>query len=110
MAKKSTAPDRPVTCRVAIPSSLLDPELSVVLSHVAPSKAAPTSDISDAARILAEQAATRKTKFRDSWEAKARRKTSSIASSRKAFQESQRPARTEKPMREFQISIAHLAY
>ena len=47
----------------------MDTQLAVVLSHVAPAKAAPDVDISDAARILADQAQRREDKFRKSWEA-----------------------------------------
>src|SRR5258708_38153638 len=72
MAKKSTPPIE-VTCPCCQSKLTVDPELSVVLSHVAPPKAAPDVDINDAARILAEQARKREGKFRDSWEAESKK-------------------------------------
>ena len=43
------------------------------MPRASPPKAAPDVDISDAARILAEQAQKREDKFRDSWEAESKK-------------------------------------
>ena len=72
MAKKS-APPIEVKCPCCEAMLTVDTELAVVLSHVAPPRAAPDVDISDAARILAEQAKKREDKFRDSWEAESKK-------------------------------------
>ena len=72
MAKSPTVPIE-VTCPCCEAKLTVDTELAVVLSHVAPPKAAPDVDISDAARILAEQARKREDKFRDSWEAESKK-------------------------------------
>jgi hypothetical protein len=101
MAKKS-APPIEVTCPCCHSKLSVDPELSVVLSHVAPPKAAPDVDISDAARILAEQARKREDKFRDSWEAESKKED---VLNRK-FEEALKKAKdqpTEKPMRDFDL-------
>src|SRR5258706_16097011 len=68
MAKKPTPPIE-VICPCCQSKLTVDPELSVVLSHVSPPKAAPDVDINDAARILAEQARKREDKFRHSLQA-----------------------------------------
>ena len=68
MAKK-TAPPIEVICPCCQSRLTVDTQLAVVLAHVAPPKAAPDVDISDSARILADQAQRREDKFRDSWEA-----------------------------------------
>ena len=66
---KKLRPPIEITCPCCEAKLTVDTELAVVLSHVAPPKTAPDVDISDAARILAEQARRREVKFRDSWEA-----------------------------------------
>jgi hypothetical protein len=68
MAKQS-APHIEVTCPCCQSRLTVDTQLAVVLAHVAPAKAAPDVDISDSARILADQAQRREDKFRDSWNA-----------------------------------------
>src|SRR5713226_7269720 len=101
MAKKS-APPIEVTCPCCQSKLTVDPELSVVLSHVAPPKAAPDVDISDAARILAEQARRREDKFRESWEAE-NKKEDVLA---RKFEEGLKKARegpAEKPLRDFDL-------
>src|SRR6267378_1168892 len=101
MAKKSTPPIE-VTCPCCHSKLSVDPELSVVLSHVAPPKAAPDVDISDATRILAEQARKREDKFRDSWEAESKKED---VLNRK-FEEALKKAKdqpSEKPMRDFDL-------
>lgn len=67
MAKQR--PPVQVTCPCCQAKLSVDTELAVVLSHEAPPRAAPDVDISDAARILREQAQKREDKFRESWEA-----------------------------------------
>jgi hypothetical protein len=101
MAKKS-APPIEVTCPCCQSNLTVDPELSVVLSHVPPPKAAPDVDINDAARILAEQARKREDKFRDSWEAESKKED---VLNRK-FAEALKKAKdqpSEKPMRDFDL-------
>ena len=80
----------------------MDTELAVVLSHVAAARPAPEVDISDAARILAEQARTREDKFRDSWLAESKKED---ALNRK-FEEALKKAKdqpAEKPLRDFDL-------
>ena len=101
MAKKPVPPIE-VTCPCCHSKLTVDPELSVVLSHVAPPKAAPDVDINDAARILAEQARKREDKFRDSWEAESKKED---VLNRK-FEEALKKAKdqpSEKPMRDFDL-------
>ena len=80
----------------------MDPQLAVVLSHVLPPRVAPDVDISDATRILAEQAQRREDKFRDSWEAE---RTKEDVLTRK-FEEALKKAKdqpVEKPVRDFDL-------
>ena len=81
---------------------MVDAELAVVLSHVAPIKAAPEVDINDAARILEEQARKREDKFRDSWAAENKKED---VLNRK-FEEALKKAKdqpAEKPLRDFDL-------
>ena len=101
MAKKLTPPIE-VICPCCQSKLTVDPELSVVLSHVSAPKAAPDVDINDAARILAEQARKREDKFRDSWEAESKKED---VLNRK-FEEALKKAKdqpSEKPMRDFDL-------
>ena len=101
MAKKPTPPIE-VICPCCQCKLTVDPELSVVLSHVSAPKAAPDVDINDAARILAEQARKREDKFRDSWEAESKKED---VLNRK-FEEALKKAKdqpSEKPMRDFDL-------
>ena len=101
MAKKSIPPIE-VTCPCCHAKLTVDTQLSVVLSHVAPPKAAPDVDISDAARILADQARQREDKFRDSWEAE--RKKDDVLN--RKFEEALKKAKdqpVEKPLRDFDL-------
>src|ERR1700732_5227596 len=66
MAKNSLTID--VVCPCCHSSLKIDSELAVVLSHTAAPKAGPDVDLTDSARILAEQARKREDKFRESWE------------------------------------------
>jgi hypothetical protein len=101
MAKKP-APPIEITCPCCESKLTVDAELAVVLSHVSPPKAALDVDISDAARILAEQARKREDKFRDSWEAESKKED---VLNRK-FEEALRKAKdqpAEKPLRDFDL-------
>jgi hypothetical protein len=101
MAKKS-APPIEVTCPCCESKLTVDAELAVVLSHVSPPRAAPDVDISDAERILAEQARKREDKFRDSWVAESKKED---VLNRK-FEEALKKAKdqpAEKPLRDFDL-------
>ena len=71
MAKKSAPIE--VVCPCCQSKLVIDAQLATVLSHTTPPKAAPDVDISDSARILAEQARRREDKFRESWEAESKK-------------------------------------
>ncbi len=101
MAKKPNASIE-VNCPCCDARLTVDTELAVVLSHVAAARPAPEVDISDAARILAEQARTREDKFRDSWLAESKKED---ALNRK-FEEALKKAKdqpAEKPLRDFDL-------
>ena len=101
MAKKPKPPIE-VTCSCCQARLTVDTELAVVLSHVSPPKPAPDVDISDSARILAEQASKREDKFRDSWEAESKKED---VLNRK-FEEALKKAKdqpAEKPLRDFDL-------
>ena len=101
MAKKP-APTVEVTCPCCQAKLTVDPQLAVVLSHVAPPRAAPNVDISDAARILQEQAQRREDKFRESWEAE--KKKEDVLT--RKFEEALKKAKDqpiEKPLRDFDL-------
>ncbi len=101
MAKKP-APPVEVTCPCCQAKLTVDPQLAVVLSHVAPPRAAPNVDISDAARILQEQAQRREDKFRESWEAE--KKKEDVLT--RKFEEALKKAKDqpiEKPLRDFDL-------
>jgi hypothetical protein len=73
-----------------------------VLSHEAPPRTAPDLDITDSARILADQARHREDKFRDSWEAESKKED---VLNRK-FEEALKKAKgqpIEKPLRDFDL-------
>jgi len=100
MAKKSAPVE--VTCPCCQSRLVVDAQLAVVLSHVAPVKATPDVDISDAARILADQAQRREDKFRESWEAE--RKKEDVLT--RKFEEALKKAKEqpiEKPTRDFDL-------
>jgi hypothetical protein len=101
MARKSAAPVE-VTCPCCRAKLTIDPQLAVVLSHEAPPKAAPDVDITDAARILEEQAQRREDKFRESWEAE--KKKDEVLT--RKFEEALKKAKdqpVEKPLRDFDL-------
>lgn len=100
MAKKSAPIE--VTCPCCQSKLLVDAQLATVLSHTPPAKTAPDVDISDAARILADQAQRREDKFRESWEAE-NKKEDVLA---RKFEEALKKARegpAEKPVRDFDL-------
>jgi hypothetical protein len=100
MAKKTDPIE--VSCPCCQSRLTVDTELAVVLSHVEPPKAAPNVDLSDAARILADQAQRREDKFRDSWEAE-RKKEDVLA---RKFEEGLKKAKeqpAERPVRDFDL-------
>jgi hypothetical protein len=100
MAQKPEPID--VTCPCCKARLTVDPELAVVLSHTPPPRAAPDVDLTDAARILSDQAAQREAKFKQSWEAE---KNKEDVLSRK-FEENLKKARqqpVEKPVRDFDL-------
>jgi hypothetical protein len=91
-----------VTCPCCKTRLTVDPELAVVLSHTPPPRAAPDVDLTDAARILSDQAAQREAKFKQSWDAE---KNKEDVLSRK-FEENLKKARqqpVEKPVRDFDL-------
>jgi hypothetical protein len=91
-----------VNCPCCDAKLTIDTELAVVLGQVVPVKAAPDVDISDAARILADQAQKREDKFRDSWMAESQKED---VLNRK-FEEALKKAKdqpVEKPLRDFDI-------
>ncbi len=99
---KKPAPSIEVTCPCCQAKLTVDPELAVVLSHAAPPKAAPDVDITDAARILQEQAQRREDKFRESWEAE--KKKEDVLT--RKFEEALKKAKDqplEKPVRDFDL-------
>ncbi len=101
MANKLVPPVE-VTCPCCQAKLTVDPQLAVVLSHVAPPRAAPDVDISDAARILQEQAQRREDKFRESWEAE--KKKEDVLT--RKFEEALKKAKdqpVEKPLRDFDL-------
>ena len=101
MARKSAEPIE-VICTCCQAKLVVDPELAVVLSHIAPPKPVLDVDIGDAARILAEQARKREDKFRDSWQAESKKED---VLNRK-FEEALKKAKdqpTERPMRDFDL-------
>ncbi len=101
MAKKPS-PTFEVVCPCCHAKLVIDSQFAVVLSHQAPPRSAPDVDISDAARILAEQAKRREDKFRESWEAEQKKEE---VLNRK-FEEALKKAKDqpiEKPLRDLDI-------
>jgi hypothetical protein len=99
---KKPAPTIEVTCPCCESKLTVDTDLAVVLAHTSRVKAAPDVDISDAARILADQAQKREDKFRDSWEAESKKED---VLNRK-FEEALKKAKdqpAEKPLRDFDL-------
>jgi hypothetical protein len=91
-----------IVCPCCQSKLVVDVQLATVLSHTPPPKPAPDVDISDAARILADQAKRREDKFRESWEAE-NKKEDVLA---RKFEEALKKARegpAEKPVRDFDL-------
>jgi hypothetical protein len=91
-----------VTCPCCHTKLTVDPDLAAVLAHELPPKAVHDVDISDATRILADQAQRREDKFRDSWLAE---KNKEDVLNRK-FEEALKKAKDqplEKPVRDFDL-------
>jgi hypothetical protein len=100
-AKKSTPPIE-VTCPCCKSVLTVDTGLAVVLAHVEPPRPAPDVNISDAARILSDQAQRTEDKFRKSWEDE-QKKEDVLA---RKFEEGLRKAKeqpVEKPLRDFDL-------
>lgn len=100
MAKKSASVE--VVCPCCQSKLVIDAQLATVLSHTPPTKAAPDVDISDATRILADQARRREDKFRESWEAE-NKKEDVLA---RKFEEALKKAHeqpNERPLRDFDL-------
>jgi Zn-finger nucleic acid-binding protein len=101
MAKRAEPPIE-VICPCCQAKLKIDTQLAVVLAHVVPPKAGPDVDLSDAARLLREQAERREDKFRQSWDAEQKKED---VLTRK-FEEALKKAKTEpieKPIRDFDI-------
>ena len=99
---KNSKPTIEVMCPCCESKLTVDTELAVVLAHTAPLKAPPDVDISDAARILADQEQKREDKFRDSWMAESKKED---VLNRK-FEEALKKAKdqpVEKPVRDFDL-------
>jgi hypothetical protein len=99
---KKPSPTIEVTCPCCESKLTVDTDLAVVLAHTRHVKAAPDVDISDAARILSDQAQKREDKFRDSWEAESKKED---VLNRK-FEEALKKAKdqpVEKPLRDFDL-------
>jgi hypothetical protein len=99
---KKPEPPIVVTCPCCAAKLTVDTQLSVVLSHEAPPRPKPGVDLTDAERILQEQARRREDKFRDSWEAE---KNKEDVLTRK-FEEALKKAKDqpiEKPLRDFDL-------
>lgn len=100
MAKKSAPIE--VVCPCCHSKLAIDVQLATVLSHTPPPKAAPDVDISEAAKILAEQARRREDKFRESWEAENKKEDVLARKFEEALKKAhEQPA--EKPMRDFDL-------
>jgi hypothetical protein len=101
MAKKPEPPID-VTCPCCKAMLRIDAQLAVVLSHQVPPRAGPDVDLTDAARLLREQAERREDKFRQSWDAE--KKKEDVLT--RKFEEALKKAKTEpieKPIRDFDI-------
>ena len=101
MAKKAAKPVE-VICPCCQAKLTVDPDLAVVLSHVAPPKAAPDVDISDADRILRDQAQKREDKFRESWEAEKKKEDVLTRKFEEALKKA-KDAPADKPIRDIDL-------
>jgi len=101
VAKKPSKPVE-ISCPCCHAKLTVDPELAVVLSHEAPPRVLPDVDITDAARILNEQAQKREDKFRDSWEAEKKKEDVLTRKFEEALKKA-KDAPAEKPIRDFDL-------
>ncbi len=91
-----------VTCPCCRAKLTIDPQLAAVLSHEEPPKAAPDVDLTDTARILAEQERKREEKYQLSVEAE--KKKADLFD--RLFEENLKKAKeapNEKPIRDFDL-------
>lgn len=102
MAKKPAKPIE-VACPCCQAKLTVDPELAVVLSHVAPPKAAPDVDLTDAERILREQAQKREDKFRESWEAEKKKDDVLTRKFEEALKKAKDAPASDKPIRDIDL-------
>jgi Zn-finger nucleic acid-binding protein len=101
MAKKPANPIE-VACPCCHAKLTVDPELAVVLSHVAPPRRTTDVDITDADRLLREEAERREAKFRESWESE--KKKDDVLT--RKFEEALKKAKdqpAEKPIRDIDL-------
>jgi hypothetical protein len=101
MANKPEPPIE-VICPCCQATLKIDAQLAVVLSHQAALVAGPDVDLTDAGRLLREQAERREEKFKKSWDAE--RKKDDVLS--RKFEEALKKANKEpieKPLRDFDI-------
>jgi len=102
MAKKPAKPIE-VTCPCCEAKLTVDPELAVVLSHVAPPKPLPDVDLTDAERILREQAQKREDKFRESWEAEKKKEDVLTRKFEEALKKAKDQPTADKPIRDIDL-------
>src|ERR1700687_1352639 len=101
MASKPEPPIE-VTCPCCQATLKVAAQLAVVLSHQAAPVAGPDVDLTDAGRLLREQAERREEKFKKSWDAE--QKKDDVLS--RKFEEALKKANKEpieKPLRDFDI-------
>jgi hypothetical protein len=101
MAKKPANPIE-VACPCCHAKLTVDAELAVVLSHVSPPRQTADVDITDADRLLREQAERREAKFRESWESE--KKKDDVLT--RKFEEALKKAKdqpAEKPIRDIDL-------
>jgi hypothetical protein len=101
MANKPEPPIE-VICPCCQATLKIDAQLAVVLSHQAALVAGPDVDLTDAGRLLREQAERREEKFKKSWDAE--QKKDDVLS--RKFEEALKKANKEpieKPLRDFDI-------
>jgi hypothetical protein len=99
---KKTAATIEVTCPCCKAKLTVDPQLAAVLAHEEPPRAAPDVDLTDTARILAEQERQREEKYRQSVEAE--KKKEDVFD--RLFEENLKKAKEkpiEKPIRDFDL-------
>ena len=92
-----------LTCPCCQAKLTVDTELAAVLSHVAPPKALPDVDITDADRILREQAQKREDKFRESWEAEKKKDDVLTRKFEEALKKAKDAPAAEKPIRDIDL-------